>query len=231
MLTRSIIGLVVVLAVVGGGLAWWLLDTGEDPIETMATLTQACSQLEQVQDVDIRVYTAFYLDGKLDSYGYAHAYISGKNIHTVTESTDDWDKSQLLHYDGANYILDANDKWRQKTPTGQTAPSWGFPFSTEALCPNLTHFTFANVEDVEDQAAKKFTAPTLSGEPYDKPPAYGQGQETRDWEIWVNEQGWVVRIAGTTVGHDDPGSPHLTVKFVLDYSGHGEPNILPHPKK
>ena len=167
-------------------------------------------------------------DGKLDFIRTLQFQVSGPSILVLW---DERPKEAELYVAGTLYKRSADGKWIKKGSTGDYAGLFAFPVDAKSICPDLAHFTYAGTDKLADDNTKKFTAPRLSGEPYDKPLDYGDPGETRDWELWVNEQGWVVRIAGTTVGHDDPGSPHLTVKFVLDYSGHGEPNILPHPKK
>ncbi len=226
--------LIVVLAAVGGGLTWWTLSGG-DAI-TIEAVQESCHKSSAVEDVDVLMYSQLYEDGKMIHELTEYVYISGKNTHIVTEASDykghHYEKSDDLFLDGDVYFRTGDEDWRKVTSEYPSLNEPPFPLNLEAICPKLENFTFAKVEDVAGQSAKKVTAPTLSGEPYDKPVDYGDPEQTRDWEIWVDGRGYILKMAATTYSFPgSPSAPAYVSYYELTYSGHGEPNILPNPKE
>ncbi len=225
---------VIVLAAVGGGMAWWALRGDGAP--TIVADQESCTKGAVVTDVDFSMAGQSYLGGKLRSVVSITGFISGKNLYLEAERRDgdggNLEKRKSLWLDGDFYRRVDDEDWEYIPPERLMLHEPPFPINADIICPNLTHFTFATVEDVDGQGTKKFTAPRLSGEPYDKPLDYGDPGETRDWEIWVDDRGYIVKIAATTytmpAQEDLPGSAN---KFQITYSGQGEPNVLPNPKK
>ncbi len=184
-----LVRLVVVLAAVGGGLAWWTL--GGDGAPTIEADQESCTKGAAVTDVDYTLVGHRYKDGDLHSVTHMSGSISGKNLHLVTEPQvvdgQQRERKQGLWLDGDYFTWRGGDNWEYIPRERLIFPDPPCPINAEIICPNLTHLTFAIVEDVDGQGTKKFTAPTLSGEPYDKPVGYGDPDETRDLEMWIDD--------------------------------------------
>ncbi len=217
-----VIIVVVLAAAVGGGLSWWALSGDDDFLEASGALAQACRQAESLQDVDILFrWESTTPDGKLDFIRLLQFQVSGPSILILW---DERPKEAELYVAGTLYKRSADGKWTKQGSTGDYAGLFAFAVDAKSICPDLAHFTYAGTDKLADDNTKKFTAPTLSGKPYGDPPKQGELGETRDWEIWIDEDGYIVKSVYTTL-HGDGYKSEVTAL----YSGHGEPNILPGP--
>ena len=217
---------------VGGGLTWWSLTGQDDYTEVSGALEQACRASQTIQDFDILWYGEFHEDGKRieEASGYSNFYVSGESYHLVATSAIGGIKIERLYYDGDLYFMDLNQegKWDKKFSNTQ---GLGWPFNPDSICPDLAHFTYEGLAKMEDETTKYFTAPTVDGEPYGEAPvgpdAYA---EVRDWGIWINEEGHIVKVVYSVVFPKIEGEPVKTGSVLAVVSGHGEPNNLPIPR-
>ncbi len=148
----------------------------------------------------------------------------------ITETSLEIDAQEELYLDGAMYMLRADGKWEKTGETIISCNPIGFGYKYRSICPDLANFTYAGVDKLDDDNTNQFTAPTCSGEPYSEdPPVGGEGRELRDWEIWVDEDGYILKMTYRFVGAKWDDLSHTTPDITLLNSGHGEANVLPYP--
>ena len=143
--------LIVVLAAVGGGLTWWTLGGDEAP--TIVADQESCTKGAVVTDVDFSMAGQSYTGGKLRSVVSITGFISGKNLYLEGERRDgdggNLEKRKSLWLDGDFYRRIGDEDWEYVPRERLMHHEPPFPINADIICPNLTHFTFATVEDVD----------------------------------------------------------------------------------
>ncbi len=223
--------LAVVLVAAGGGLAWWTLAGDDEFIDANVT-AQACQQLPPVTDYDIRSHIEMMEDGVKTVSGDMYIHVSGNEHHMVVDAQHGYEKWERLVVDRTVYDRRGIGPWKtliENTSTGLTYPS-----RPEDICPdNLASFTYADTDTVDGQATKRFTAQNLynPGTVDTVLPKQGENEKEWDWQLWVDDKGYLVKASFLSVSAKVEGTLHSTMKITNFFSGFNDPNILPNPEE
>ncbi len=222
---------VLAFAALGGGLAWWAFSGDDEFIDADVT-AQACQELPPVTDYDVRAYIEVMEDGVKTVSGDTYIQVSGEDVYRVTEAQHGYEKSEHLTVDRTRYRRRGNGPW---TKTGENkGMSLTYPVRPEDICPdNLASFTYADSDTVDGQATKRLTAqnlynPTIVDTAL---PQQGEAEKEWDWQLWIDDKGYLVKASFLSVPAKVEGTPHHTMKMTIFYSGFGEPNVLPNPEQ
>ena len=219
--------LVVVLAAVGGGLAWWALPGDDKFIETDAR-DQACQKAAPITDYDVRIYGEAMEDGRVTKSAEMYRFISGDSYHTYHPRQGDAEKWEKVHRDGTVYARVENGAWEWSH--NRNGNPLTFPYRQRDLClDGLEHFTYIGTETVEGKPTKKFTAPNITGEKTNILPEQGELAKEWDWVFWIDDKGYLVKVSYLFVHAPIEGQPDEVTALHAVFSGLGEPNHLPAP--
>ncbi len=217
-----------VVAALAGGLSWWALS-GDDYLEATGDAAQSCHQAEPLQDVDILLHSEVYVDGKLEITRTLNYHLSGENVLMLW---DERPKEAKLYYEGTVYHRDEEGNWTKGHDYGAYKNRFVFPLSVDSICPNLAAFAYASTDKVEDQSAKKFTVPTLSGEPFDNSwPTTSEPPLIYDWAIWINDAGYIVKATYKGRYGWKEGMEKWESHVTAVYTEHGVRNVMPNRSK
>ena len=223
--------LAVVLVAVGGGLAWWTLSGDDNFIDADVT-AQACQQLPPITDYDIRAYIEVMEDGVKVVSGDMYIRVSGDDHYMFVEAQQGHEKWERLTVDETLYERRSNGPWTKLLENAGKGLT--YPARPEDICPdNLGAFTYADTDTVDGQATKRFTVQNLynPGTVDTALPKQGENEKERDWQLWIDDKGYLVKASFLSVSAKVEGTPYETMKITNFYSGFNEPNVLPDPEE
>ena len=226
--------LVIVLVPTAGGRTWWSLSAGDtNYLEASGALEQACRQSQTITDYDVSLFVEIFEDGKSVETGILQYFVEGDNYYRYIVGDENTPKSEQLYVNSDMYHRYEEDegKWRKIYQT-TAGDKLGFPLGGKSICPELGLFRYAGEGKDDDQNIKRFTADTIKPHihPYGEIPIGGEAtSQNWDWEIWIDNDGYMVKAAWRIVDPKWEGEPHVTLNMAAVFSGHGEPNVLPDP--
>ena len=189
------IGLAGLSVAVAAGAVLWLVFAGAGT-HTVQAVQVACAGLEGVDS--LRVSLSDVTDDPLDFY-VLDVRMSGDNFHIVDKVSygDEVINDDEVIYSGGDYEYVrtlTSDGW-VKREARHEVEKFGFPFSQEALCPNLQQyagfytFTYRGQESHRDLGLKGGPATFHRYDLYRE-----EGEWTYDYRFWLNDKGQMVRF-------------------------------------
>ena len=207
------IGLAGLSVALAAGAALWLVFAGAGP-HTVQAVQGACASLDGVDS--LRVKQTPVTDDPLDLY-VLDVRMSGDNFHIVHRVSygDEAITDDEVIYSGGDYEYTkslTSDGW-EKREARHEVEKFGFPFSQEALCPNLQQYAGFHTFTYKGQESPRDLSPKGAPGTFRRYDLYrdesDEGGWTYDYRFWLNDLGQMVKFERIETGRYDNGPFHL----------------------
>ena len=215
---------VVIGIVVGASLGGWAL--AQDPhVDAQEAYVSACQLLDNLDSFELDATVQYLRDGRVLETGRIHIRFSGDAYHDTAYS-EGKKTSEFIQTGGRLYSRVKGEDWVLEDYTRELT----FPGSKESICPNLINFTLKGHDTIRGTAANRYTAQTLTGPTPRNNEDIAPGDfEARNWQIWINDIGYMAQVKVDMVYPDlEGGSDHI-LEHSIAYSGFNEGEAITAP--
>ena len=209
----GIAGSLAIAVAVGVGL--WLYAPGA-PQGAAAAVAEACANVAATESYDMRVVTSSGTDAKL----IADVEVQGSRLRWSSRFEIQGVVGPAMEeiYDGRGKRYSRSDfepEWKVKDIGDAT---FGFPYTRESLCPDLSDSRIAlqGQETIQGQQTRRYSIDTNG----------------YDYIFWVDSDGWLMRaelVKGDV--NDVQAQSDDGTKQTATLTGRGEPNVIEIPSQ